>query len=60
MNRMAPMIDRRSRTRWEAPRAIAAAIALPPEPPSADWMDDARRFAAGWVAGLVVFGTFLA
>jgi hypothetical protein len=24
------------------------------------WLDDARLFATGWLAGLVFFGTFLA
>lgn len=26
--------------------------------PAAQWLDDLKLFATGWVGGLVVFGTF--
>jgi hypothetical protein len=57
MNRLAPLIVRRA-GRWAA--------ALPYEEPApfagtdaARWFDDLKLFATGWVAGLIVFGTFL-
>jgi hypothetical protein len=44
---------------------FAAALPLP-EPTqieleqAAQWLEDLRLFATGWVSGLVVFGTFFA
>jgi hypothetical protein len=57
MNRLSPLIVRRA-GRWAA--------ALPHEQPApfagtdaARWFDDLKLFATGWIAGLIVFGTFL-
>ncbi len=57
MNRLSPLVVRRV-----GPLAAVApfdepACLRPGEPPQ--WFDDLRTFATGWVAGLVVFGTFL-
>ena len=58
MNRLTPLIARRARNE--------ASFAFPAWRPSIDleeaprWLEDARLFACGWVAGLVVFGTLLA
>ncbi len=58
MNRLSPLIVRKV-------GPYAAALPWPAaewrfEPPSAEWLDDLRLFATGWLGGLVVFGTFLA
>jgi hypothetical protein len=57
MNRLSPLIRRKRRT-------VAAAFASPRDAvliEAADrWIADAKLFAAGWVSGLVVFGTLLA
>lgn len=57
MNRLSPLIVRRV-GRWAA--------ALPCEEPApfagtdaARWFDDLKLFATGWIAGLIIFGTFL-
>jgi hypothetical protein len=55
MNRLAPLVSRRHRRRASFPVAMAAA--MPAEMQAAGWMEDAKLFAAGWVAGLVLFGT---
>lgn len=59
MNRMAPLVRRRIRNeanfRFAAERPLSAVLA-----PPATWAADAKLFAAGWVGGLVVFGTLLA
>ena len=57
MNRLSPLIVRRA-GRW------AEALAYEePEPfagtDAARAFDDLRLFATGWIAGLIVFGTFL-
>ena len=55
MSRLAPLIVRR----------VGPMAALPLEEPDftpsgpPEWLDDLRFFATGWVAGLIVFGTFL-
>lgn len=56
MSRLAPLIVRRVN-----PMAVALPLEEPDFPPSGppEWLDDLRFFATGWVAGLVVFGTFL-
>lgn len=57
-SRLSPLIVRRV-------GPFAAALPLPdlalvePEQ-AAQWLADLRQFATGWVAGLVVFGTFFA
>jgi len=56
MNRLAPLVSRRSRRRASFPAAAAAAAPLDLEI-AVGWLADARLFASGWVAGLVVFGT---
>ena len=58
MNRLVPLIRRRKR--------IPANFFFPPFAGSVDldeaarWLGDAKLFAMGWVAGLVVFGTLFA
>ena len=56
MSRLAPLIVRRV-----GPTAAVVPLDepdfLPSGPP--EWLDDLKFFATGWVAGLVVFGTFL-
>ena len=60
MNRLAPLVHRRPRHRPVFP-ALAAIVVTPGElEPAAGWLDDARLFAGGWVAGLVLFGTLFA
>jgi hypothetical protein len=58
MNRMAPLVRRRTRNAGSFP--VAAARTLPTIEQAASWLDDAKLFAAGWVGGLVVFGTLFA
>lgn len=57
MNRLSPLIVRRT-GRW--------AVAVPHEEAepfagtdAARWFDDLKLFATGWIAGLIIFGTFL-
>lgn len=57
MNRLSPLIVRRA-GRW--------AVTAPYEQTepfagtdAARWFDDLKLFATGWIAGLIVFGTFL-
>ena len=52
MSRLAPLIVRRA-----GPLPLEEADFPPSGPP--EWLDDLKFFATGWVAGLVVFGTFL-
>ena len=57
MNRLSPLIVRRS-----GPRA--GALPLPrPEPFAgarpAEWLEDLKLFATGWIGGLIFFGTLL-
>ena len=57
MNRLSPLIVRRA-GRW------AAALPYEQQTPfagadAARWFDDLKLFATGWIAGLIVFGTFL-
>lgn len=59
MNRLSPLVRRRAPNPGSFP--IAAAMARPVEATDVSkWMDDARLFATGWVAGLVFFGTLFA
>jgi len=57
MNRLHPLVRRRRR----APASFPAAALVMPAAPQLElaerWMEDARTFAGGWVAGLVIFGT---
>jgi hypothetical protein len=60
MNRLSPLIVRR------VGRFGPTAMAMPmPEPmpfagaEHAQWLDDLRLFATGWVGGLIFFGTLL-
>ena len=60
MNRLSPWIVRRPRP----PLAVAAAAPAPlallaHEAPLAEWLDDLRLFATGWVGGLIFFSTLL-
>ncbi len=55
MNRMAPLVRRRVRNPGSFP--VAVARPLPAIEQAVSWLDDAKLFAAGWVGGLVVFGT---
>lgn len=55
MNRMAPLVRRRTRNPGSFP--VAAARPLPAIEQAASWLADAKLFAAGWVGGLVLFGT---
>lgn len=57
MNRLAPLVSRRSRPRASFPARAAAAPAPMDLDTAAGWLDDAKLFASGWVAGLVIFGT---
>ena len=52
MSRLAPIIVRRA-----GPLPLEETDFPPSGPP--EWLDDLKFFATGWVAGLVVFGTFL-
>jgi hypothetical protein len=57
MNRLSPLIVRRV-------GRFAAAAPLPsPEPfaglAAAEWLEDLKLFATGWVGGLIFFGTLL-
>lgn len=61
MNRLTPLIDRRPRAaypapRYAAPRAAAATAAAAPAPSS----DDLRMFATTFLGGLDYFGTLIA
>jgi malic enzyme len=58
MNRLAPLISRR--TRQPACFAIAAPRASVEVEQAARWVEDVKLFAAGWVSGLVIFGTLIA
>lgn len=55
MNRMAPLVRRRRRNPGSFPVAVARPVATIEQ--AASWLQDAKLFAAGWVAGLVLFGT---
>ena len=55
MNRLSPLIVRRA-----GPMAVAVPLAAarpfaPAEP--AQWLEDLKLFATGWVGGLIFFGT---
>jgi len=56
MNRLDPLIRRRQRSRASFAIAVAAVRPTDLELP-ASWLQDAKLFAGGWVAGLVLFGT---
>jgi hypothetical protein len=58
MNRLTPLISRRARSAASFPAAAARAPVELEE--AVRWVEDARLFAFGWVAGLVVFGTLFA
>ena len=58
MNRLAPLISRRSRQ--PASFAVAAPRISVEVAEAARWVEDAKLFAAGWVSGLVIFGTLIA
>lgn len=55
MNRMAPLVRRRTRNPGSFSVAVARPVATIEQ--AASWLQDAKLFAAGWVAGLVLFGT---
>ena len=59
MNRLAPLVSRHHRPRatfTSAPAFAAPAV----EMKAARWVEDAKLFAGGWVAGLIIFGTLIA
>jgi hypothetical protein len=59
MNRLTPLVSRRNRQRAVFPDA--AAMSVPRlEQEAAGWLEDAKLFAGGWVAGLIIFGTLIA
>lgn len=63
MNRLAPLISRRTRQPASFARAsLATAAAQAPfdAEETARWMEDLKLFAMGWVSGLVIFGTLIA
>jgi hypothetical protein len=55
MNRMAPLVRRRIRQPGNF--AVAAPSLAPDLAQAVGWLNDAKLFAGGWVAGLVIFGT---
>lgn len=55
MNRMVPLVRRRTRNPGSFP--VAVARPMPVIEQAASGLEDAKLFAAGWVAGLVIFGT---
>ena len=59
MNRLTPLVSRRHRPRatFPAGRAVASPRL---EMEAAGWLEDAKLFAGGWVAGLIIFGTLIA
>ena len=59
MNRLAPLVTRRTRNPGSFPIAAAARQPLELEQ-AAGWLEDAKLFAAGWVGGLVFFGVLIA
>ena len=69
MNRLSPLIVRRFPGPEHGPlrgmgRATAMAVALPRPGPfagaePAQWLDDLRLFATGWIGGLIFFGTLI-
>jgi hypothetical protein len=58
MSRLSPLIVRRV-----GPRAAAVPLEAEELPfagtDAAQWLDDLRLFATGWIGGLVFFGTLL-
>ena len=60
MNRMTPLVSRRPRRRASFPAAATTGVAQFELEDAAGWLEDAKLFAAGWVAGLVIFGTLIA
>lgn len=59
MNRLTPLVSRRDRRRASFPSARVAAAPIELET-AARWLEDAKLFAGGWVAGLIIFGTLIA
>lgn len=55
MNRMVPLVRRRVRNPGSFP--VALSLPSPAIDQAASWLADAKLFAAGWVGGLVIFGT---
>jgi hypothetical protein len=60
MNRMTPLVSRRPRRRASFPAAATFGVAQVELENAAGWLEDAKLFADGWVAGLVIFGTLIA
>lgn len=59
MNRLTPLVSRRTRHAGTF-RVATTAAAAPAELEAARWLEDAKLFAGGWVAGLILFGTLIA
>ncbi len=59
MNRLTPLVSRRNRPRAAFPTAMSVA-APSRELEVARWLEDAKLFAGGWLAGLILFGTLIA
>ena len=57
MNRLSPLIVRRAGVRAAAIPSPAAQPFAGAEP--AQWLEDLKLFATGWVGGLIFFGTLL-
>lgn len=58
MNRLAPLVRRRTRPRASFHSGmISEPLTLEQ---AARWAEDAKLFATGWLAGLVIFGTLIA
>jgi hypothetical protein len=60
MNRMTPLVSRRPRRRASFPATATYSVTQVELEDAAGWLEDAKLFAAGWVAGLVIFGTLIA
>jgi hypothetical protein len=60
MNRMNSLVARRPRRRASFPAAATMSVTQAELESAARWLEDAKLFAAGWVGGLVVFGTLIA
>ena len=61
MNRLSPLIVRRAGT-VPATAGIVTAMALSATEPfagaePAQWLEDLKLFATGWIGGLIFFGT---
>lgn len=56
MNRLSPLITRRTGT-FAAALPFEEAEFAESVPAAAAWLEDLKLFAAGWIGGLIFFGT---